>query len=165
MPKRPDPIVRAVRIEAGKLYLGDGTERGESLQRRLYAGAVKHLPDGPYELTLAPFEETRRARANRWLFGVLYKTILTEMQGIVTEGAKLGLHDAMTLRHCPEERTNLLTGEVTRVGRRTHLMKIGEFSDFIEAVMFDGAEMFGISWPEPRKSEEWREPRGKAEAA
>ena len=160
MPRRPDPIVRAVRIEAGKLYLGDGTERGESLQRRLYAGAVKHLPDGPYELELRPFEETRRARANAYLWAVVYKLIAQE-SGYTTDQ----VHDLMKVRHNHRLMTDPETGEEIRVGQTTTKLTVQAFGDYIERVMLDGAEWWGISFPEPRKAEDWREPRGKAEAA
>jgi hypothetical protein len=49
------------------------------------------------------------------------------------------------------------TGEEVRIGLTTTTLTVPQFSDFIEHVMLDGAEWCGISWPEPRKSEEWRE--------
>ena len=160
MAKRPNPVERPVRMEDGKLLLGDGTERSESLQRRLLAGAYKHLPNGPYTLTLAPFEETRRAKANAFLWAVVYKLIAQE-SGYTTDQ----VHDLMKVRHNHRLMTDPETGEEIRVGQTTTKLTVQAFGDYIERVMLDGAEWWGISFPEPRKAEDWREGRGKAEAA
>lgn len=113
-------------------------------------------PDGPIEAEVHWREPTRRARANRWLMGPVYSMMLEEQEGRVTEGAKLELHDAMKLRHNPKQITDPFTGEVHVVGGDTHTMSIGEFSNFIEAVMKDGSEYLGIEWPEPSQECEWR---------
>jgi hypothetical protein len=156
--KKPDPVIRAVRMDAGQLRLSDGTERGEALARRLLAGAYRHLDDGAYWLTLEPIEETRRGRANRWLFGPVYTLILTEMIGRKpTKGEKAIFHEQMKLRHNPIEVTDPFTGEVQTIGGPTHTMTVEQFCAFTESVMLDGAEAFGISYPEPRESEDYRE--------
>lgn len=147
MPK-PEPIIV------------EGHCRGGVLEWRVawkfIKAAVTRWPDGPVTLTLAPKDETRRARANRWLWGVCYKLILLEMNGRVTKATQLEMHEAMTYRHNPVDVTDPVTGEVRRTGGPTHTMTVEQFSQFIEDVMLDGSTHFGIIWPEPRTSEDWR---------
>jgi hypothetical protein len=154
MPKKPDPVVRAVRMDAGQLRLSDGTERGEALARRLLAGALKHLPDGPYELEVRPFEQTRRARANAYLWAVVYKLIAAE-SGYTPDQ----VHELMKVRHNHRLMVDPETGEEIRVGQTTTKLSVEAFGHYIERVMVDGAEWWGVSFPEPRASEEYRDKR------
>lgn len=122
--------------------------------------AVKRWPDTPVTLTLAVKEETRRARANRWLFGPVYTEILREMIGRKpTNGEKALFHEQMKLRHNPVTVTDPFSGEERVVGGPTHTMTVEQFCAFTECVMLDGSEAFGIIWQEPRKAEDWRDGR------
>ena len=155
---KPKPVLRSVRIEAGKLLLSDGTERGEALARRLLAGAYKHLPDGPYEMELRPFAETRRAKANAFLWAVVYK-LIAEASGYTPDE----LHEIFKVRHNSKLVADPATGEEMRIGLTTTKLTIEQFSVYLEACMVDGAEWWGVSFPEPRESEDWRtDKRGKA---
>ena len=158
MPKLPDPLVAEGQMTGGVLSWRTAW--------RFFKASMKGWPDGRVTLTLSMVEDTRRARANRWLFGVVYREILREMNGRKpTSGEVAEFHEMMKLRHNPIQVTDPFSGEVKTVGGPTHTMTVSAFCAFTESVMLDGSEAFGIMWPEPRKAEEWREPRGKAEAA
>ena len=157
MPKLPDPLVAEGQVSGGVLSWRTAWQ--------YFKAGVKRFPDGRVTLTLAMVEETRRARANRWLFGVVYREILMEMNGRKpTTREKDLFHEAMTLRHNPVEVTDPFSGVVSKVGGPTRTMTVDEFCAFTESVMLDGSEAFGIMWPEPRKAEDWRETR-KGQAA
>ncbi len=140
---KPKPLIVQARIESGALKVSG---------RKFFAAAMKSLPDGPYDLILQPFEETRRGRQNRWLWAVCYKEIAKETGYSVDD-----VHDLMKLRHNAGTVVDPSTGEEVKIGKTTTKLNVQEFSDYIEAVMLDGAEWCGISWPEPRESEEYRE--------
>jgi hypothetical protein len=160
--RKPEPVVRPVRIDGGVLCLSDGTERGEKLARRLLAGALKHLPDGPYELEVRPFEETRRARANAF-----YWVFLTQWSK-VNGHTKDELHEIARMRHNSKvvEVVDPATGEVedVRIGMTTAKLSIEAFSEYLERVMVDAAEMDGFVM-EPKPHEDWRaQPKGRRAA-
>ena len=158
MPKRPDPIIAEGQCRSGVIEWRTAW--------KFIKAAVTRWPDGPVEFEIRMKEETRRARANRWLFGVVYREILLEMNGRKpTRGEKDLFHAQMKLRHNPIDGIDPFSGEVKTVGGPTHTMTVSAFCAFTESVMLDGSEAFGIMWPEPRESEDWREGRGKAEAA
>lgn len=158
MPKLPDPLVAEGQITDGVLSW--------STAWQFFKAALKRWPNGRVTLTIAPVEETRRARANRWLFGPVYTEILREMNGRKpTTGEKAEFHEAMKLRHNPIQVTDPFSGEVKTVGGPTHTMTVSAFCAFTESVMLDGSEAFGIMWPEPRPSEDWRTPAKRTRAA
>lgn len=150
--KKPEPIT------------AEGYCRGGVIEWRVawkfIKAAASRWPDGPVIFTLAPKDETRRGRANRWLWGVCYKLILLEMNGRVTKATQLELHEAMTYRHNPVVVVDPISRDERRTGGPTSTMSVERFGQFIEDVMLDGSTHFGIIWPEPRSSEEWRD--GKA---
>ena len=139
---KPKPLVVQARVEGGALKVPG---------RKFLLAALRGWPDMPVDLEIRPFEETRRGKQNRWLWGVVYKEIAKEMGHPVDE-----VHDLMKLRHNSQTVLDLNLQEV-KVGRTTTKLTVAEFSAYIEAVMLDGAEWLGISWPEPRESEEYRE--------
>lgn len=152
MAKRPEPLVAEGRIESGVLSWQTAW--------KFFKAALKSWPDGRVRLTVELLEDTRRARANRWLFGVVYQEILIEMNGRKpTRGDKEDFHEAMKLRHNPIQVADPFSGEVRTVGGPTRRMSVSEFCGFTERVMLDGSEMFGIVWPEPKPSDEWRDDR------
>lgn len=156
---KPKPVKRHCRIERGTLYWSDGTERNELQQRKLLAAALRGLPDGGYVWALEPVATTRTLKANAWLWGVVYKLIAEETGYTVDQ-----VHEVMKQRHNGERLVDPGTGEEFKIGKSTAKLTIEQFSDYIDAVMLDGAEWCGIVWPEPAKSEDWRAPvkRGKA---
>lgn len=154
MPKPAKPLTRPCRLEAGRLYWSDGTERHERTQRKLLAAAMKHLPDGPYEFELRPWAETRRAKQNAYLWAVIYKLIAQESGYTVDQ-----VHELMKVRHNNLRMVDPETGEEIRVGQTTTKLSIADFAAYIDAVMLDGAEWWGITFPEPRQSEDWRDGR------
>jgi hypothetical protein len=152
--KKPRPLIISCAKGDGKLFIGDGSDRDDQRQRRILAAAIKHLPDGPYELEIRPFEETRRSRANRYYFGVVLKMMAEESGATVDD-----LHEQMKLRHNAKVVADLATGEEVRIAQSTAKLTVSEFSDYLTLVMVDGAEYLGITFPEPRASEEYREGR------
>ncbi len=152
--KKPKPLVLSCVKGDGKLFIGDGSDRDDQRQRRILAAAIKHLPDGPYELEIRPFEETRRSRANRYYFGVVLKMMAEEMGQSATD-----VHEIEKLRHNSKVVTDPSNGEEVKIAQSTSKLTIQEFSDYLTAVMVDGAEFIGIVFPEPRASEEYREGR------
>jgi hypothetical protein len=66
------------------------------------------------------------------------------------------LHEWLKLRHNAGVVTALDTGVMHRVGQSTAKLSIQAFSEYLEACMVTGAESLGISFPEPRESEEYR---------
>ncbi len=150
--KKPKPLILSCAKGDGKLFIGDGSDRDDQRQRRILAAAIKHLPDGPYELEIRPFEETRRSRANRYYFGVVLKMMAEEMGQSATD-----VHEIEKLRHNSKVVTDPSNGEEVKIAQSTAKLTIQEFSDYLTAVMVDGAEFLGIVFPEPRASEEYRE--------
>ncbi len=150
--KKPRPLILSCAKGDGKLFIGDGSDRDDQRQRRILAAAIKHLPDGPYELEIRPFEETRRERANRYYRGVVLK-MMAEESGATADD----LHEQMKLRHNAKVVPDLTTGEEVRIAQSTAKLTVQEFSDYLTLVMVDGAEYLGITFPEPRASEEYRD--------
>lgn len=155
-PQKPEPIV-----------IGGQTVKGRirSAAWKWAMASLRKWPDLALEIEIRPVQDTRSARANRFLWGYVYREIVREMQGRVTAAALDELHECMKLRHNPIRVTDPVTGEERIVGGSTRRMSISEFSDFIEAVMVDGSEAFGIIWREPRADEDWRKRDERTEAA
>ena len=70
MPKHPRPLVMAARIHGGQLKLS-----GKPVWRE----ALSRWPDGPVDVEIRYREDTRRARANRYMWGVVLKLMAYEM--------------------------------------------------------------------------------------
>jgi len=145
---KPKPLIVQARIEGGALKVPN---------RKLLLASLKSWPDGPCDLEIRPFESKRSVRANRWLFGVVYKYMLLEMEGRVTEASKLELHENMAYRFNPITVVDRFTGEERRVAGPTHTLPIEKFSHFIDDVMLLASQSLGIVFPEPRASEEYRD--------
>lgn len=143
--KRPKPIIVQARTEAGELRIAANV-KGQM------TAAVKGWPDGPVDIEIRAFEETRRGRANRYYWGVVLKLIAIESGYTVDD-----LHELFKVRHNSKLVTDPVTGEETRIGQTTATLPIQAFSDYLERVMLDGAEVYGMTFPEPRESEEYRE--------
>jgi hypothetical protein len=144
---KPKPLILSASVGDGKLEVSD------SLRRQL-ASALKRWPNTPVEIEIRPWEETRRSQANRYYWGVVLKFMAEESGHTVDE-----LHELMKLRHNSKVVADPTTGEEVKIACSTSKLTINEFSDYLEAVMLDGSEHLGIVFPEPRKAEDWREPR------
>ncbi len=131
-------------------FLHDGVLEG--LHPHL-AEAIKDWPNGPIEIEIRAQEQSRRARANNYYRAVILKLIAEEMGQTPDE-----VHDIMKLRHNAKFVTDPATGEEFRVGASTKDLTIKEFSAYLEAVMLDGNEHLGITFPPPRQREAWVDP-------
>jgi hypothetical protein len=144
MPKPKRPLTLGGRVVGGVLHLDS---------RNLFDAALKSW-DGRVTVTIAPEEERRRARANRYMWGCVLKLMAEESGHSVDD-----LHELMKLRHNSKLVVDPLTGEETKIGQSTAKLTIPEFSVYLERVMLDGAEWLGITFPQPRRDEEWRQDR------
>lgn len=144
MAKTPKPIT----VQA---YTDDGLLHIEPHVKRQMAAAMKRWPNLPVEITIAPFEQTRRARANRYYWGVVLKLMATEMEQSADD-----IHEIEKMRHNSKIVTDPATGEDMKVAQSTAKLKVSEFSDYLERVMLDGSEYLGIVFPEPTPAEDWR---------
>lgn len=90
-----------------------------------------------------PEEETRRLRANRFLFGVVYRAIAEETQQDVET-----IHEHCKALFNSEVRSVVspATGEVLeqRINRTTTKLTVEAFHDFTEQVILWAAEFLGI---------------------
>jgi hypothetical protein len=142
--KAPKPLVVDAHIKAGVLMIPD---------RQQLRAALKRWPDGPVEVEVRPHLETRRARANRYYWGVVLKMMAEEMEQSAED-----VHEVCKLRHNSKhlDGTFALVGTV-QIAQSTAKLDINAFSLYLERVMLDGNEYLGIVFPPPRKSEEWRD--------
>ncbi len=140
---KPKPLVVQARIVNGELKVPT---------RKFLLAALKGWPDMAVDLEIRPFEETRRARANRYYWGVVLKMMAAEM-GQSPED----VHEVEKLRHNYKAAPDPQTALDVRIAQSTAKLTIQQFSAYIEAVMLDGAEYLGLTFPEPRESEEYRE--------
>jgi len=139
---------KAITVQA---YTDSGVLHIEKHVRAQMAAAVKRWPNLPVEITIAPFEQTRRARANRYYWGVVLKMMAVEMQQSADD-----IHEIEKMRHNSKLVFDPASGEEVKVAQSTAKLKVQEFSDYLERVMLDGSEYLGIVFPEPTPSEDWR---------
>lgn len=139
-----EPLVVVGEIKSGEIV------GGLSHLLRAVPSAVKRWPDGNIDITVAQREDTRRARANRYMWGVVLKMMAAE-SGDTAEA----LHELMKLRH---NFTVVVDpdGEEVKVAKSTAHLTISEFSEYLEKIMLDGSEWLGIIFPEPRSEDDWR---------
>ena len=140
---KPKPLIVQARIEGGELKVPG---------RKFLLAALKGWPDGPVDLEIRPFEETRRGRANRYYWGVVLKMMAAESGFSQTD-----LHEVLKLRHNGKSIVNPTTGQEIEIAQSTTNLTVQQFSDYIEACMLTGAEWLGLTFPPPRESEEYRE--------
>jgi hypothetical protein len=125
---------------------------------RLVTAALKAW-SGRIVITIAPEEQKRSLRALGYLFGVVYRDAVAALKEAgYTDIDKDKLHALMKARHLSDVMLDPFTGEERKVVRSTSDLTVGEMSEFMEWVMSDLAELCGISFPEPRKHEDWRAP-------
>ena len=114
---------------------------------------IAKRPDGPIEAQIEWREPTRRARANRYLWGVIYKMIAVEMG----ESPEY-VHELMKYRHNTQGGVDFFdpAQPVIAIPKSTAMLTIAEFSAYLELVMRDGMEYLGIEFPPPNNGEDWR---------
>ena len=143
--KAPKPLQVDAHITAGVLVIPS---------RQQLRAALKHWPDGPVEVEVRPHLETRRARANRYYWGVVLKMMAEEMGQSAED-----VHEIEKMRHnskpAPDDLPMATYGAY--IPQSTAKLDIHAFSLYLERVMLDGNEYLGIVFPPPRKSEEWRD--------
>jgi len=104
------------------------------------------------EIRIRRHKATRSERANRYLWGVVYRLLAKE-----NEQTPEDLHDCMCAMFLPNERKrveffNRMTGECLEVEidpRRSSKLKGDEFYDFVERVRLWGLEFLGVVTPDP----------------
>lgn len=121
-----------------------GKYRADVVAKRWPAGKRLMLRIGP---------ATRSEKANAYLWGVVYETIVKQSEsGNTAED----LHDAFCERfilseHKQVEFFNKMTGEhlVTDVTRRSSALQGGPFYDFVENIREFARQFWGIETPDP----------------
>jgi hypothetical protein len=143
---KPEPIVVSGEIVGGALKW--------STAWKFVKAALKGWPDGWVDITIAVREDTRRAKANAF-----YWVFLTQWSRL-NGHTKDELHEICKMRHNSKviETVDPKTGEAVemRIAQSTAKLTIADFSEFLERVMVDAAEMDGLVL-EPRAHEDWRE--------
>ena len=113
---------------------------------------------GRIVVTIAPEEQRRSVRANAYLWGVIYRDAVAALKEAGYSSLTADqLHEILKDKHNAEVVIDPFTGEERRVVKSTRDLTVEEFGVFIEHSMVDLAELCGISFPEPRKHEDWRE--------
>ncbi len=143
------PIIAGAYVDTGPKVQWDNA--------KLSMAALKPWVGQRVTITIAPEIQKRSLRANAYLWGVVYKLgveVLREA-GYTTLTA-YQLHELMKDRHNAETVVDPFTGEEKRIVKSTRDLPVDEFGVFIESVMVDLAELCGISFPEPRRHEDWR---------
>jgi len=140
MTKR-DPLIYGGRVRDGVLHLD---------APKLYRAAIKHFEGLRLVITIAPEAQRRSLRANAYYHGVVLKMMAAESGHTPDE-----LHEVMKLRHLAATVTDPISGEERTYGRSTASLTVDEFCAYLEAVMLDGAEWLGLSFPPPRRHEQW----------
>jgi hypothetical protein len=132
-----NPLVLGGRVgDGGILHLDNRAQLDRALKHPSWQRRVT--------ITIAPEEERRRQRANKYYWGVVLKMMAEECG----HNSKLVVEP--------------LTGEEVKIAQSTAKLTIPEFSVYLERVMLDGSEWLGIVFPEPSKHEEWRQDRAAA---
>jgi hypothetical protein len=150
MAKPRRPLVLGGRVVDGVLHLDN---------RQQFEAAVKHADwQRRVTVTVEPEEQVRSQRANRYLFGVIYRdaVIAFHERGDLNM-SKLRLHAIMKEHHNWEDIIDPFTGEIMRRGADTKGLPVEAFGVFIEKVMQELSEYLGIVFDEPRRHEDWRE--------
>ena len=135
---KPRPIVVQARIEGGELKVPG---------RKVLLAALKHWQDGPCDLEVRPFVETRRAKQNAYYHAVVVKTIATET-GHTPEQIHALLKDEFNAEMI--EVTDPATGVVAerRIVRSTASLNVQDFADYITQCQVWAAEFLGLVIPE-----------------
>lgn len=138
----------------GPLYIA-GRKTGDKLILPMspYVRAqLAKRPDGPIEAQIEWREPTRRARANRYYWGVVLKMMAEEMG----ETAEY-IHELEKVRHNSRSGADFVDRlKPLTIPRSTATLTIEQFSRYLELVMRDGMEYLGIEFPPPTGSEDWR---------
>ena len=156
---RSTAMTNRARLEP-RLFL-DVPDREGHLQpftRKQIAATCRQFAGVEIEIRIRRHKATRSERANRYLWGVVYKLLAKENEQTAEE-----FHDAMCAMFLPNEKKrveffNKMTGESLEVeidSRRSSKLKGDEFYDFVERVRLWGLEFLGVVTPDP-DPEYWR---------
>lgn len=117
-----------------------------------YARFREQFADGErVEATLKRYQDTRSARANRYLWGVVYAAIAED-----TGQEPESIHEAMKERFLVKTDivfVNAKTGEMEehRVVGSSAGLKVSEFYQFVENVRLFAGEWLGLRIPDPNE--------------
>ena len=139
----------------------------QTFDRQHFQAGVARLPDGAYELTLVPIQETRSTAANRYYYGVVLEAIY---QACERQHTKDEIHDDMCDRFLKYRllQVDHRTGEVIErvVAGRSSRLKVSAFYDFVEQVRAWASEFFpDIDIPDPDKDYKQHREQARAKAA
>lgn len=147
MPKRRSPIVAGATVLEGPKVAWDNS--------RLSMAALKAWVGERITITIAQEVQKRSLRAQAYYRGVVLK-LMAEESGYDPDE----LHEWLKLRFNSKTIADPVTGEEIRIACTTTTLSVEDYGIYIERCMVLGAETYGISFPEPRRHEEYRE--GKA---
>jgi hypothetical protein len=142
MAKPRTPLVLGGRVVDGHVHLDSP---------KFYRVALPKWEGLRVRVTVEQEAETRRQQANRFYWGVVLKLMAEESGHTADE-----LHELGKLRHNSKVVVDPFTGEETKIAQSTAKLSVADFGVYLERVMLDGAEWLGITFPEPRKDEDWR---------
>ncbi len=140
-------------MASGRVEIDEGGAARLHLDSPVYfKKALAHFR-GRVKVTLEPEIERRRARANRYYWGVVLKMMAEE-----TGHTPDQIHEFMKIRHNSSKATitDPLTGEEVLLPQSTAKLSIADFSVYLERVMLFAAEWLGIVFPDPTPAEDWR---------
>lgn len=109
------------------------------------ATVIQSLPaDKPWLVTIEPYQCKRTEQQNRYLWGVVYATIIQHLPGWRAED----VHEFMLGEHFGWESLEGFGGILLRSIRTSSKLNKQEFSDFVSYVQQKAAEL-GIFIPDP----------------
>ena len=123
-----------------------------------YSGLPKVLiyletaPDGDYEITIKKRRKTRTSDQNRYMWGVVYTTLLKGLQDAGWELTDTEQVHKFFLEHfATEQIINKHTGEVVSIPSSTTDMDTVTFTAYLDQLKDFAIEFLNIEIPEPEK--------------
>lgn len=148
-PRKPKPIVLPVVIgDSGMVFSLD--ERANARLRAQFVAACKAWPLGPAELELRPIEERRRVKQNNAYWYALGQCEKLSRDNSADDNwwTKDEWHVYFAQKYNGKVLSDLdpKTGEVTeiRVGLTTTKLSVEDFATYLDNVLFEIAERFGV---------------------
>jgi hypothetical protein len=151
--KPRNPLVLGGRVvDGGILHLDNRAQLDRALKHPSWQRRVT--------ITIAPEEEKRRIRQNKFYWKVLDTVAKFEIEEGVGRGwnkDQFHIHFALAYNSEVFSDIDLATGEVreARVGKSTAKLTVAEFSDYLENVLNEIAQDYGLVI-EPTRAEDWR---------
>lgn len=107
-------------------------------------------PENAYRIEVHEHKETRSTQQNRYLFGVVYDTILREGGEAMRGWTRDDLHDFFLIDHFGSEINELFGRKRHKPLRRSSKLSKQEFTDFIAHIQRFMAER-GVFIPDPEQ--------------